>query len=311
MIVSFFVSASFAHRSHGPTLPVVLVITIFFSLMTIGQPYACAADLEDILKAGRLRHLGIPYANFVTKDKSGLDVELMQAFSRYLGVKYEFVESNWQNIIPDLTGAVVKPCGEDVVIEGKAPAKGDVIATGFTILPWRKKIIDFSETTFPSGVWLIARSDAPIAPIAPTGNIETDIMAVKAGMKGTSVLTLKDSCLDPDLYHLKETGADIRLFPMDKGLDEMIPSVLAQMADATLMDVPVALVGLSTWPGKIKVIGPISENQEMAVAFSKSSPLLRKKFSDFFKKFKESGKYRAIVSKYYPSVFIYYPGFLH
>ena len=280
---------------------------ILFSFITVT---AHAGDLAAVLKAGKLRHLGIPYANFITQEQSGLDVELMQAFSRHLGVEYELVESNWQNIIPDLTGKIVKPRGDDIVIEGDAPVKGDVIATGFTILAWRKKIVDFSEATFPSGVWLIARSDAPITPISPTGDTGRDIMDVKERMKGISILTLKDSCLDADLYGLGETGASVRMFPADRSLDEMIPSVMAQMANAALIDVPVALVGLSNWPGKIKVIGPISETQEMAAAFSKTSPNLQREFAFFFKKFKESGKYKALVSKYYPAVFIYYPDFL-
>ena len=154
-----------------PSCPVKRFKSLFFMLPLILFSFitgnAHAGDLEDVLKAGKLRHLGIPYANFITKDKSGLDVELMQAFSRHLGVEYELVESNWQNIIPDLTGKIVKPRGDDIVIEGDAPVKGDVIATGFTVLAWRKKIVDFSEATFPSGVWLIARSDAPITLFHP------------------------------------------------------------------------------------------------------------------------------------------------
>ena len=136
-------------------------------------------------------------------------------------------------------------------------------------------------------------------------------MDVKERMKGISILTLKDSCLDADLYGLGETGASVRMFPVDRSLDEMIPSVMAQIADAALIDVPVALVGLSNWPGKIKVIGPISETQEMAAAFSKTSPNLQREFAFFFKKFKESGQYKTLVSKYYPAVFIYYPDFLN
>lgn len=272
---------------------------------------ARAGDLDAVLKAGKLRHLGIPYANFIKRDSSGLDVELMQAFSAHLGVAYELVQTDWKNIIPDLTGKIVTPRGEDIIIMGSAPVKGDVIATGFTVLPWRKKIMDFSEATFPSGVWLIADSEAPISPISPTGDTLNDILAVKGRMKGISLLTLKNSCLDADLYGLAATGAIVRMFPEDRDLEEMIPSVVAQMADATLIDAPVALVGLSTWPGKIKIIGPVSEAQEMAAAFPKESPNLQRAFADFFREFKKNGKYRALVGKYYPSVFIYYPEFFN
>jgi len=285
-----------------------IFIAALLAIFTINT--AVAGDLEDVVKSGTLRHLGIPYANFITQDKTGLDVELMQNFAKHLGVKYQFVQSTWQDIIPDLTGKRVKAVNNDIEVIGTSPIKGDVIATGFTVLPWREKIVDFSEKTFPSGIWLIARSDASLSPIVPTENVAGDIKAVKKMLSGISVLGLTGSCLDPELYGIKETGAKVQYFPTDRDLEEMIPSVMAQMADTTLMDVPVALVALAKWPGKIKVIGPLSDPQDMACAFSKNSPKLKKAFDAFFKGFKASNEYRDLVQAYYPSVFTYYPDFL-
>ena len=266
-------------------------------------------DLEEVLKAGKLRHLGIHYANFVTEDNKGLDVELMQLFAAHLGVKYEFVETNWQDLVADLTGKVVKPRGEDVELLGETPIRGDVIATGFTILPWREKVVDFSTPTFPTGIWLITRADSPLRPIAATDDVSRDIANVKNQINGKSVLGLKDSCLDPELYKLSETGAEIKLFPAYRNLNEMIPSVMAGMVDTTLMDVPVALVALEKWPGEIKVVGPISPLQGMACAFAKTSPGLRDAFEKFFRQCRADGTYNDLVRKYYPSVFVYYPSF--
>ncbi len=269
-----------------------------------------AEDLDDILRSGTLKHLGIPYANFVTSDGQGLDVELMQAFADHLGVKYQFVESTWQNIIPDLTGISIKVKGCAVTRTGTVPKRGHVISTGFTVLPWRKKIVSFSAPTFPSGIWLVARSNSRLTPIKPTGDIEKDIKLVKNRLNGFSILGLKGSCLDPSLYGIDKTRAVIRFFPPDDDLSEMIPSVIAKNADATLTDVPVALIALARWPGRIKVIGPVSEPQEMACAFSQDSPRLRQAFADFFAEFIRRGKYKQLVRKYYPSVFSYYPDFL-
>jgi ABC-type amino acid transport substrate-binding protein len=271
---------------------------------------AGAGGLNDVKKAGILRHLGIPYANFVTHDHDGLDIALIKAFAKNLGVKYQFVESTWQTIIADLSGKKVKPAGNDIQIIGKTRIKGDIISTGFTVLPWRKKIVDFSAMTFPSEIWLIARSDTQLTPISPTGVITKDIDKVKKLLNGFSVLGLKDSCLDPNSYGIRKTGAKILYFSADHDLSGMIPSVIAEVADATLMDVPVALVALAKWPGKIKVIGPLSQPQDMACAFSKSSPKLKQAFDIFFEKFKTSGEYRKLVETYYPSVFTYYPNFL-
>ena len=288
---------------------VLLVLGLSLAIITATDSFLQAGDLGDVIKAGKLRHLGIPYANFVIDKETGLDVELMKLFAAHLGVKYEFVETNWQNVVTDLTGKVVKPQEDDITIVGEGKVRGDVIAAGFTVLPWRKKIVDFSTPTFPSGIWLIARADSVLQPVKPTGNITQDIASVKATLKGKRVLGLADSCLDPALYGLKETGADITLFSADRNLDEMIPSVIARMADTTLMDVPVALVALEKWPGEIKVLGPVSPVQDMACAFPKTSPKLRRAFDEFFKQRKADGTYKALVRKYYPSVFSYYGKF--
>ncbi len=286
----------------------LLILAAVSSVPTINS--AGAGDLDEVLQSGTLRHLGIPYANFITPNHLGLDVELMQQFAKHLGVEYRFVESTWQRIIPDLTGNKIKVTGDDVEVTGENPVKGDVISTGFTVLQWRKKVVDFSATTFPSGIWLIARSDSLLTPITPTGNISKDIDMVKKALPGVSVLGLQESCLAPSLYGIEETGAQVQFFPVDRDLEEMIPSVIAKMADATLMDVPVALVALAKWPRQIKVIGPLSNPQDMACAFSKNSPELKQAFDSFFSEFKKNGNYRKLVNTYYPTVFAYYPDFL-
>ena len=291
--------------NHRTLLYVFLMMLVF----STAAGMAAARDLDDVLKEGKLRHLGIPYANFVSGQGEGLDVEMMKLFAAHLGVAYEFVASSWGTIVPDLTGKIIKPHGNDVEITGNSPIRGDVIATGFTVLPWRQKIVAFSTPTFPSGVWLIARANVTLEPITPTGDITKDIIAVKAELRGRTILAMKDSCLDAELYKLDTTGAVIKQITPGRDLDEVIPMVVAGMSDATLMDVPVALVALEKLPGNIKVIGPVSAQQDMAYAFDKSSPDLREAFEKFFKRCKADGTYYRLVKKYYPTVFTYYPEF--
>lgn len=278
------------------------IVCVVCLILGIALP-TFADDLDTVLQSGTLKHLGIPYANFVTTSGEGLDVELMQAFAKSLGVKYEFVESTWSTIIPDLTGKQIKVKGDDVEFVQKTAKRGNIIATGFTVLPWRKKIVTFSKQTFPSGIWLISRSDSRLSPIKPTGDIHNDITMVKETLAGVSVLGLQGSCLAPSLYGIDKVGAEIRYFPPENDLEEMIPSVIAKQAETTLMDVPVALIALSRWPGKIKVIGPVSVPQEMACAFDLQSPKFKAKFDAFFQDFIKSGQYRKLIEKYYPTVF--------
>lgn len=274
--------------------------------LSIAAP-AEAQDLKDIKKSGVLRHLGIPYANFVTGSGDGMDVELVKLFAQHLGVKYQYVKTDWDDAIGDLTGKKVRPNGDGIEVLAPMPVRGDLIANGMTVIPWRQAIIDFSTPTFPNQVWLVARADSPLQPIKPSGDIAKDISSVKALLRDRSVLCKANTCLDPSLYTIEATGAEVRLFP--GSLNELAPAVINREAEVTLLDVPDALVALQKWPGKIKVIGPISEVQDMAVSFRKDSPKLRNEFNRFLDRQRKTGALRRIAEKYYPFVIEYYPDF--
>ena len=268
-----------------------------------------AGDLAEIRQRGVLRHLGIPYAHFVRdtpRGLDGLDVELMQLFAVYLGVEYQWVRTSWSEVIGDLTGKKVQPNKDSgVEVIGETAIRGDIIANGMTILNWRRQVVQFSNPTFPTGVWLIARADSPIKPIEPSGDIETDIQRVKSLLAGRSVLTMEGTCLDPNLYDLASTRADIRFHTASENLNEIAPAIINGAAEATLLDVPDALVALQKWPGDIKIIGPISSRQFMGAAVAKSSPDLLDAFNRFFQDLQTSGAYDELVKKYYPSVYLY------
>jgi len=266
-----------------------------------------AGDLAEVKKSGVLRHLGIPYANFVTGAGDGMDVELMQLFARSQGLRYEYVKTNWDTAVEDLIGRKVQAKGGEVTLLSASPVKGDLIANGFTVLPWRQKVVDFSNSTFPSQIWLVARADSKLKPIKPSRDIEQDIAQVKALLKGRKVLALKKTCLDPDLYNLYATSADVICF--NGNLNELAPAIIKGEAEMTILDVPDALVALEKWPGMIKVIGPISPRQTMAVAFPKASPQLREAFNKFLVQSRKDGSYERIVKKYYPTAFASFPDY--
>ncbi len=283
-------------------------ITFLLSCLFIGS-VAWSQDLADIQKAGVLRHLAIPYANFYTGRGDGLDVELIKEFAKELGVRYELVETSWSKVFGDLTGRNARRNGKKAELLDEVPVRGDLVANGMTILQWRTQVVDFSVPTFPSGVWLVARADSRLKPITPTGNQMEDIKLVRAQLAYHGVLALADTCLDPGLYDMESTGAVVRLQPKGRKLNEMIPAILNHDAESTLLDVPDALIALERWPGLIKVIGPISRHQLMGVAFRKDSPELRAAFNRYFKRIREDGTYNKMVRKYYPAVFRYSAGF--
>jgi ABC-type amino acid transport substrate-binding protein len=256
-----------------------------------------ADDLPDIKKRGVLRHLGVPYANFVSGAGDGLDVELVQLFARHIGVRYKYVKTSWSTLITDLTGLRYKFTKDGVEIVGKAAVKGDIIANGFTKLSWRQQLVDFSTPTFPTQVWLVARADSTMQPIHPSNDISKDIAKVKQLLSQRIVLGVANTCTDPILYCLDEVGAKPRTF---KGtLNELAPAIIHGVAEATILDVPDALVALEKWPGRIKVIGPITPRQEMGSGFAKSAPLLRAAFNAFIEMCKTNGTYRRLVVRFF------------
>ncbi|GAA5189984.1 transporter substrate-binding domain-containing protein [Ferrimonas gelatinilytica] len=282
----------------------------------LGAAPAWAKDLEEIKEAGVLRHIGIPYAHFVASYRSldgeqaqGFDVELIQAFARHLGVEYRYVPASWRTAVGQLTGRHAVYAEGEVVLGEAQAVEGDLVASGVTLLPWRESLVDFSDPYFPSAVWLVARSDSSMQPIVPSGDVKADIEAVKKLMAQRTVLAMRNSCLDPSLYQLELTDAEVVLPKQERQLNEMVPAILNKDAESTLLDVPDIVIALEKWPGQIKVVGPVSEVQEMGVVFRRESPQLREAFNEFLAQIRADGTYMALVNKHFPSMPYFFPDF--
>jgi ABC-type amino acid transport substrate-binding protein len=270
---------------------------------------AMAADLDEIKARGELRHIGIKYANFVTGAGDGFDVELVQGFARHIGVKYTLVYSDFYNVIRDLLGQDVVRDGAKVSLAGSFAVTGDMIATGFTVLPWRQAVLLYSEPTFPSQVLLVAPAESPLQPIKGSSDLRADIGETKALIGTKSLLVMERTCLDPATYGLKGVGIDLKAYTKSTNLNEMVPALLNKEAELTLLDVPDAISDLKKWSGQIKVLGPISEHQDLAAAFPKDAPHLRDAFNAYLRQIKADGTYDRLVDKYYPSIRRFFPDF--
>jgi len=291
----------------GQLLSFISSMFILLTLFLSSTPAYCR-DLQEIKAEGVIRHLGIPYANFVTGSDDGMDVELIKGFAKHIGVRYEYVKTDWGTVVEDLIGKKITTANGHAVLGADVPVKGDLVANGFTMLPWRMEILEFSEPTFPSQIWLIARADSSVKPIKPSkDNVKKDIDQARRIIKGKKVLALPKTCLDPGLYDLNSTGATVVNY--NGKLNEMAPALISKEAELTILDVPDALIALEKWPGKIKIIGPISSPQLMGVGFSTSSPKLREAFNKYLQEAKHNGTYARLVKKYYPTASYYFPAF--
>ena len=282
---------------------IVLIVLITLATGWVFAP-GTQADLRQIKESGVLRHLGIPYSNFVTGDGDGLDVEILKMYSSEIGVQYEHVQTSWEAVISDLSGKRIIPKGDEVEIMGQAPVKGDIIGNGLTVLPWRKEVIHLSVPYFPSAIWVVARANSDLKPIKPSGDQAQDVVLTKKLLTGRQVLGIRDTCLDPDLYNLQ--GCSSR-YKDGLQLNDLPAAIIQGEYELTLQDAPDALLALANNPGKVKVIGPITEEQAMAFGISKDSPELLESFNAFLQRLKDSGKLRELIIKYYPLITDYFP----
>lgn len=284
----------------------VQVALVLFAL-SLAAP-AGAQDLAEIRERGVLRHLGVPYARFVSGNGEGLDVEIVQLFAKHLGVRYEYVPAEWKDVLQDLIGFELE-YAPNLHTTSKRPIRGDIIGNGLTILPMRELVIDYSIPTFPSAVWLLARADSPAQPIIPSGDLARDIELTKKKLAHGKTIVLDNSCLDPRLYDLDGKGYDLHRFTKSTNLNDLVPAVLKFESDMTLLDVPDVIVAMEKWPGQIKVIGPISGEQLMGAGFRKTSPALRQAFDEFFAGLQQDGTYMRLIRKYYRSAPRYLPDY--
>ncbi len=265
-------------------------------------------DLEAVKSRGVLRHLGVPYARFVSGGGEGFDVELMQAFASRLGVRYQFVETSWTGALGDLTGRQVSARVPEPARAAPTPIRGDVLATGLTVIPWRKRSVEFSRPTFPTQVWVVAPRGSPVKPIVPSGDVERDIAAVKRLLAGKRVLGVPNTCLDHSLYGVEAAGGrPVRL--RTTVLDEVAPALLRGEGELALIDVADVDLAFERWPGRFTVIGPVSPVQEMAAAFRKDAPELRKAFDAFLVQARADGTYDRLLHRYFPRAGSYFPGY--
>jgi ABC-type amino acid transport substrate-binding protein len=165
----------------------------------------------------------------------------------------------------------------------------------------------FSRPVFPTQVWVVARADSSVRPIVPAGEVGKDIAAVRAALAGRRLLGVRSTCLDPALYQLEQTRARLVLEPLR--LDEVAPALIRGDAELALLDVADAMIALAKWPGALKVVGPVSAEQEMAAAFRRDAPRLREAFDAFLVELERDGTYAALVQAYFPGAPLHFRAF--
>lgn len=198
----------------------------------------------------------------------GIDVEVLDAIAKVEGFDYE-----------------LKPMNFDAVIPGLVSGQLDGAIAGINMNDQRRKIMDFSDGYFDSGLSIIVREDEKVSKV-------DDIKGLTAAVKkGTTGATFVEDNMDKyDLSVNYYTSSP-----------ETMLAVKNKNADFLLEDYPVIAyqIKIGAQKGLKIAVARVAGTPQYGFAVKKGTHQeLIKKFNDGLKKIKANGTYDKIVNQY-------------
>lgn len=229
------------------------------------------ADWDQIQQRGVLRwgndaEGGAPYIYHDPQNSQrliGFEVEFAEVLARRLGLKSEFVQNNWDMLIPAL--------GEG--------SRFDVIIAGLERTPENLAKIRMSRPYFAFGQQLVVRSG------------DSNVTSL-ANLKGKAVGVLSASAS----HHLAEAqgGIDVRIYP--DNVNYFRDLELGRL-DAVLTDSPIAQVNLQG-NSQLKSAGPVFASGFYAVGIRPEDPILLEQVNRAIAGLIQEGALEKIYSRY-------------
>lgn len=218
-------------------------------------PLRYGADLEG----------GVPYVYEDSEHPGtlvGYEVELIEAIAAKLGRKAEFVQNDWDKLIPGLTRGLY-----DVALQGQE------------ITPEHEEEVAFTVPYYVTHLQLCVRRD-------------TFTVSSLEDCHGNVVGTLKESGAFYILQSLKDV--DVRSYQTEvNGFDDLANGRL----DAVLFDAPVALYYGGPRP-EVKFTGPEISRIVYGFAMDKKNDALLKEVNEALLSMRQSGELRAILERW-------------
>ena len=223
-----------------------------------------AADAPKVLRAGTEPAFApFEFPQEGSKELTGFDVELVQALGQKLGYKVEMVSMGFDALIPALQAGNI-----------------DVAIAGMTITDERKKVVDFTDSYYTSGLMIMVRKDSPVKSI---DDLKGKTIACQIGTTGEN----KSRSVE---------GATVKAFNTQ---DEAALELKNGGADAVIGDAPVVEYYM-TKAGKdfAKTVGEKMEAEPYGIALKKDNKLtadLNKALADM----KKNGEYDKLYTKWF------------
>lgn len=232
--------------------------------LTLALPSAGAlAQGQDLVVATDTAF--VPFEFRENGKYTGFDIDLWDAIAKQAGLKYTLKPMDFNGIIPGLQTNNI-----------------DVALAGITIRDDRKKVIDFSDPYYESGLAVLVAND--------NNDIKTaqDLQGKKVAVKIGTVA----------VDYLKEnvTDAKLKLFP---NIDNAFLELSTDRVDAVVHDTPnLQYFANTAGKGKVKVMGSLKSGDFYGIAFPKGSelvPVVNKALQALH----DNGQYDAIYQKWF------------
>lgn len=233
---------------------------------------AHAEDLLDQVKARGTLRIGLEgtFPPFNSKDAKtgelvGFDVDIAKAVAAKLGVKPEFITTEWSGIIAGLQAG-----------------KFDVIVNQVGVTDARKQVLDFSPAYTYSGAELIQRKDDD----RQFKSLE-DLKGKKLGVGlGTNYMDMAKSV----------PGIDVKTYP---GAPEYLRDLAAKRLDAALNDKLMLAYLMKNSQLPLRAGSMVGTGNPSAIPFKKGNPKFAKAIDDAMTQLEADGTFAKISDKWF------------
>ncbi|WLD94039.1 transporter substrate-binding domain-containing protein [Alkalihalobacillus sp. AL-G] len=198
-----------------------------------------------------------------TNDITGYDVDIAREVAKRIGMKTEFVPTEWKGMFSSLD-----------------TKRFDMIANQVTITDERKEKYDFSIPYTVSGGQVLVHKE------------NTEIKGIE-DLKGKVVGTTQGSNY---AKAAKEAGAEVKYY---KGIAKVLAELNVKRIEAALNDRLFIQQEVKGSNYEVKAVGDTFNKNEMAFAFRKNEDELIEKVNNALKEMKEDGTLAKISKKYF------------
>ncbi|GGC74284.1 cystine ABC transporter substrate-binding protein [Undibacterium terreum] len=246
-----------------------LFVSLLLASLSLG---AVAADLLDTVKARGTLKIALEgtYPPFNFKDQKtnqleGFDVDVAKLLAAKLGVKPEFVTSEWSGILAGLSAG-----------------KYDVIVNQVGVTAKRQETFDFSDPYTISAAQLIVRKNE-----SRTFNSLEDLKGKKLGVGQGSNYEEKAKSV---------AGVDVKSYP---GAPEYLQDLASGRVDAALNDSLMVAYLLKNSALPIKAGAPIGELAKNGIPFQKGNPKFQAALNDALAAIIKDGSFAKVSVKWF------------